>query len=159
MCVFVSRPTEIVTWKNGETPKLVVDFSGRNTHSEKHVNRQGFLGKKLQQQRQTLDIFKDFAFVIFLVFSCSSCFFHFSFCSCFSFFLFFFFSFFYVFCFPFLFLFCENLIFWAFLFFSFLLEAPRLLKRSHPRLYYCCLGRRFRMCEVYDHNVQHCTGH
>ena len=62
MC-FVSRPKKLVTFpqKNGDLPKLVVDFFGKETHSQKHGNRQGLRRTKLQQQGQTLEIFEDFA--------------------------------------------------------------------------------------------------
>ena len=44
MCVFVSRPIEIVTLgKNGETPNWVVEFLRlKDTFQKKHGNRQGF---------------------------------------------------------------------------------------------------------------------
>ena len=54
LCVFVSRPIEIVT--------VLRNSARENTHSEKHHgNRRGFRRTKLQQQRQTLDIVEDFA--------------------------------------------------------------------------------------------------
>ena len=39
MCVFVSRPMNIATfrWKNGDTPKWVVDFLWEKTHSETKI--------------------------------------------------------------------------------------------------------------------------
>ena len=55
MCVFVSRPMNIVTFlrKNRETAKRVVEFPReRDTFRNKnHGNRRGFRRKKLQQQR------------------------------------------------------------------------------------------------------------
>ena len=55
---------KIVTFplKNGETPKLVVEFFGKKTHSEKFVEIVvDFIEKKLQQQQQTLEFVEDFA--------------------------------------------------------------------------------------------------
>ena len=47
--------------KNGETPTWVVDFSGKRHIPKNHGNRLGFYRKKLQQQRQTLEIVEVFA--------------------------------------------------------------------------------------------------
>ena len=115
MCVFVSRPMKIVIFlrKNDYSPKRVVDFPPeRNTFR----NRQRFWRKKLQQQRWTLEIVKDFA--------CESNFFHFSFF--FSSFFFIFFRFFSIFHFSsffpfshFFFIFFIFFIFSFFYFFSF----------------------------------------
>ena len=105
MCVFCFTYNEIVTFpweKHGDSPKLVVDFPlERNTFRKKNRgHHQGFRRNKLQQQRQTLKIVKDFAceakflhfslFIIFRHFSVFDSFFQFFL----SFFLFFFFSFF-----------------------------------------------------------------
>ena len=64
MCVFVSRPMKIVTLlrKNGDTQNGLLISSGK-THSENKIIEivEDFVEKKLQQQRQTLEIFQDFA--------------------------------------------------------------------------------------------------
>ena len=64
--VFLLRPMKVVNFhrKNGETPKLVVHFFGKKTHSEKFVEIVvDFIEKKLQQQQQqqTLEFVEDFA--------------------------------------------------------------------------------------------------
>ena len=60
MCVFVSRPMTIVTFplKNGETPKLVVDFllEGDTFRNKIMEIVKDFVEKKLQQQLQTLEL-------------------------------------------------------------------------------------------------------
>ena len=75
-CRLVSRPMKIVTfpWKNADPAKRVVDFplEGDTFRNKKHGHRRGFPRKKLQQQRQTLEIVEDFA--------CESTCLHFSFC-------------------------------------------------------------------------------
>ena len=69
ICVFVSRPIKIVTLplKKGGLPKRVVDFLRRKRPIPKnnHGNRQEFRRKRLQQQRQTLEIVEDFVCEIF----------------------------------------------------------------------------------------------
>ena len=74
MCIFVSRPMKIVTFlrKNDYPPKRVVDFPlERDTFRNKIMEIVEDFDKKLQQQRQTLEIVEDFA--------SESNFFHFSF--------------------------------------------------------------------------------
>ena len=57
----MSRPIEFVTFplKNGDPQIGLLIFCGK-THFERHGNRQEFR-RKLQQQRQTLEIVEDFA--------------------------------------------------------------------------------------------------
>ena len=49
--------------ENGDSPKRVVDFLawGKHIPKTKHGKRRGFRRKKLQQQRQTVEIVEDFA--------------------------------------------------------------------------------------------------
>ena len=76
MCVFVSRPMKLPLFfgKNGDPPKRVVDFlRGRDTSRKKIMEIvKDFDEKKLQQQRQTLEIVEDFEceakFLLFLIF-------------------------------------------------------------------------------------------
>ena len=114
MCIFVSRPMKIATFlrKKRRDPITGCWFSLGKRHIPKqnHGNRLGFRRKKLQQQRQTLEIVEDFACeakflhfsAFFSIFHFSSSFFHVSFFSFFLFSLFFIFPFFIFFHFHFL---------------------------------------------------------
>ena len=115
--------------QNGETPKWVVDLLlEKHTSRKTHGNRRKFQRKKLQQQRQTLEIVEDFACEAkFLHFHCSSFFVilsfskHFFILSFFSCFCFFFFFFHFHFLFFFIFLYFSSC-FFIFSFFFFFLQ-------------------------------------
>ena len=61
MCVFVSRPVKIDTFL--DLPKIGCSFSSGKPHPENKIIEivKDFRGKKLQQQRQTLEIVENFA--------------------------------------------------------------------------------------------------